>query len=104
MSNKRKNDRRRRKLSQLQGLKPAIRMKGGVRYDFSAKGFIAIVHSWDNERCVGEPQEWRSPQVFPTEEIAMEYYKNRIRPELEQMSSKMAKSKNIEVSLNRIED
>ncbi len=27
-------------------------------------GFAAIVHSWDNAGCVGEPQEWRTSQVF----------------------------------------
>ena len=80
----------------LPGLKPGIRMKGGVRYDPSVNGFVAIVHTWDNVMCNGEPQEWRSPQVFPTEEAAMQYYKTNIRLALEQMTSQLAKSsKNI---------
>jgi len=68
-------------------------MKGGVRYDPSVGGFVAIVHTWDNVLCAGEPQEWRSPQVFPTEEAAMQYYKTNIRPVLEQMTSQLAKSR-----------
>lgn len=71
---------------------PGIRMKGGVRYDPSVNGFVAIVHSWDNALCVGEPQEWRTSQVFPTEEAALLYYKTNIRPELEEMMSQMKKA------------
>lgn len=67
-------------------------MKGGVRYDPSIPGFVAIVHSWDNALCAGEPQEWRTTQVFPTEEAALQYYKTNIQPELEKMMSQMKKS------------
>ena len=76
----------------LPGLQPGIRMKGGVLYDPSLKGFVAINHSWDNVLCMGEPKEWRITQVFPTEEAAMQYYKTNIRPELEKMTSQMGKS------------
>ncbi|MCJ7433703.1 MAG: hypothetical protein MUO77_09480 [Anaerolineales bacterium] len=80
------------KSDSLPGLMPGIRMKGGVRYDPSIKGFVAIVHSWDNTLVVGEPKEWRTSQIFPTEEAALQYYKANIRPELEKMMSQMEKS------------
>jgi hypothetical protein len=76
----------------LPGLKPGIRMKGGVHYDPAVNGFVAIVHTWDNVSCIGEPQEWRTTQVFSTEAAALQYYKTNIRPILEQLTSQMAKS------------
>ena len=66
-------------------------MKGGVRFDPTVNGFVAIVHTWDNVHCYGEPEEWRSSEVFSTEEAAMQYYKTSIRPSLERMMAKMAK-------------
>jgi hypothetical protein len=30
----------------------------------------------------GDPTEWCAPEVFPTEEAAMRYYKTAIRPAL----------------------
>ena len=30
--------------------------------------FIVIVHTWDNVHCQGEPTEWRTPEIFSTEE------------------------------------
>jgi hypothetical protein len=54
-------------------------------------GFVAIVHTWDNVHAYGEPEEWRTPQVFPTEEAAMAYYKTTIRPALERLMADMAK-------------
>ena len=92
MSSKTISKQRPQKSDQLPGLKPGIRMKGGVLYDPSLKGFVAIVHSWDNVLCAGEPQEWRTTQVFPTEEAALQYYKTNIRPKLEKMTSQMGKS------------
>ena len=68
--------------SALQGLRPGIRMKGGVRFDLEAAGFMVIVHTWDNAAGHGEPTEWRTPEVFPTEEAAMLCYKESIRPAL----------------------
>jgi hypothetical protein len=70
-----------------------MRMKGGIRSNPTGKGFIAIVHIWDNIDCRGEPEEWRSPEVFSTEEEAMQYYKTSIRPELERMMAKVANEK-----------
>ncbi|MDH4137940.1 MAG: hypothetical protein OEW09_14660 [Anaerolineae bacterium] len=87
----RKVKRKAKKSSQLKGLTPGIRMKGGVRFDPTVNGFTAIVHFWDNVYCHGEPDEWRSPEVFSTEDAAMQYYKTSIRPALEQMMTEMAK-------------
>ena len=69
-----------------------MRMKGGIRSNPAGDGFIAIVHVWDNIECRGEPEEWRSPEVFATEEEALRHYKTTIRPELERMM-KMASEK-----------
>jgi hypothetical protein len=68
-------------------------MKGGIRSNPTGIGFIAIVHIWDNVDCRGEPEEWRSPEVFATEEEALQYYKTFIRPELKRMMAQMAKEK-----------
>ena len=68
--------------SALQGLRPGMRMKGGIRCDPEAAGFMVIVHTWDNAAGHGEPTEWRTPEVFPTEEAAMQCYKESIRPAL----------------------
>ena len=76
----------------MKGLKPGIRMKGGVRFDPEVKGFVAIIHTWDNAYCTGEPEEWRYPKVFATEDMAMECYKTTIRPVLEQMMTEMAEA------------
>jgi hypothetical protein len=88
---KRKARRKARKPSPLKGLTPGMRMKGGVRSDPAVNGFVAIVHTWDNVYAVGEPEEWRAPQVFSTEEEAMEYYKTAIRPALERLMAEMAR-------------
>ncbi|MBE2202105.1 MAG: hypothetical protein IAE79_26080 [Anaerolinea sp.] len=87
-----KRPRKSKKPPQLKDLAPGIRMKGGVRFDPTMQAFVAIVHTWDNLQCQGEPQEWRSPQVFPTEEAAMQHYKSDIRPILEQMMAQIAKA------------
>jgi hypothetical protein len=87
----RKTKRRKaKKPSQPKGLTPGIRMKGGVLFDPTINGFVAIVHIWDNVHCRGAPEEWRSPEVFSTEEAAMQYYKTSIRPSLERMMAEMA--------------
>jgi len=72
------------------GLGAALRMKGGVAFDSSASAYRAIVHSWDNAECIGEPQQWQSSETFSTEEAAMTYYKVRIRPELTRLMSDAA--------------
>jgi len=87
---KRKRKREAKKSSQLKGLTPGIRMKGGVRFDPTANGFVAIVHIWDNVHCRGAPEEWRSPEIFSKEEAAMQYYKTSIRPSLKRMMAEMA--------------
>lgn len=66
-----------------------MRMKGGIRSNPVGDGYVAIVHIWDNIECRGEPQEWRSAEVFATEEEAMRYYKTTIRPALEQVMAEM---------------
>ncbi len=65
-------------------------MKGGIRSTPTGEGYIAIVHVWDNIECRGEPEEWRSSEVFATEGEAMQYYKTTIRPALEEMMAEMA--------------
>jgi len=65
----------------------SMRIKGGVRYDDSSQGYIAIVHIWDNDACFGTPKEMRHPDVFPTEEEAMHFYKTMIRPNLHTLKS-----------------
>lgn len=67
------------------GLTAAIRMKGGVCYDPAAKAYRAIVHSWDNAECIGEPQECQSAEAFASEDVAMAFYKTSIRPGLERL-------------------
>ena len=64
-------------------------MKGGVLFDELADGYVAIIYTWDNVHCKGEPIEWRSPKMFPTEEEAMNYYKLYIRPDMQRMMSKI---------------
>ena len=60
-------------------------MKGGVAFDPAANAYCAIVHSWDNAECIGEPQEWHSPETFASEDAAMTFYKASIRPRLERL-------------------
>jgi SEC-C motif len=68
--------------SPLAGLTPGMRMKGGVRFDPNAAGFLVIVHIWGDVAGHGDPTEWCALEVFPTEEAAMRYYKMVIRPAL----------------------
>jgi hypothetical protein len=75
----------------IEELKPAIRMRGGVRFDPYSGGYIAVVHSWDNIECRGEPKEWRDPRVFATEDEAMNHYKTTIRPSLEKLMNQLKK-------------
>ena len=80
--------------SKVIDLKAGIRMKGGVRFDPISNNFLVIVHSWDNVHCNGEPTEWRSPEVFQSEEEAMNHYKIYIRPNLEKMMDEMISKEN----------
>ncbi|MCI0697375.1 SEC-C domain-containing protein [candidate division KSB1 bacterium] len=79
----------------FEGMPYGIRVKGGIRYDFEAGGFVVIVHIWDNAECIGEPQEWRYPEVYQDEEEAMRYYKTHIGPGLMRLLKK-----NVEKSEN----
>ena len=91
--------------SEIEGLKPAIRMKGGVRFDPYSGGYIAIVHSWDNMECRGEPKEWRDPKVFPTEDEAMHHYKTTLRPSLEKLMTQLKKGhRGISTSHRKLEE
>jgi hypothetical protein len=81
-------------LPNLANFRYALRMKGGVRYDPEAGGFVVIVHTWDNAECRGEPQEYRYEEVFAREEEALRYYKTKIGPKLIRfMEQNAAKSK-----------
>lgn len=80
-----------------------MRMKGGIRSNPAGDGFIAIVHIWDNIDCRGEPEEWRSPEVFATEEEAMQYYKTSIRPELERMMKMVSEKSGIRSIYRKLE-
>jgi hypothetical protein len=73
------------------GLKAAIRMKGGVSFDPAADAYRAIVHSWDNTECAGEPQEWQSAETFASEDAAMDFYKVNIRPGLERLMAEASR-------------
>ena len=84
-------------------LKPAFRMKGGIAFDFKANAFRAIVHTWNNLDCEGEPDEWQSEQVFKSEDDAMYFNKVNIRPELERLQRETAQRKDIDVAIQRLE-
>ena len=73
-------------------LTAAIRMKGGISFDPAAKAYRAIVHSWDNAECIGEPQEWQSAETFVSEDAAMAFYKTRIRPGLERLMAEASRT------------
>jgi hypothetical protein len=75
----------------IAGFAAAIRTKGGVSFDPAANAYRAIVHSWDNAECIGEPQEWRSTQTFESEDAAMTFYKASIRPGLERLMAEAAR-------------
>ena len=91
------------KQEQLPGLKPAIRMKGGVAFDPEADAFRAIVHSWDNPDCEGEPDVWQSEQVFQSEDDAMFFYNTNIRPKLERFMREVGRGKGVDVAMRRLE-
>ncbi len=73
------------------GLKAAIRMKGGVSFDPAANVYRAIVHSWDNAECNGEPREWQSAGTFASQDAAMTFYKTSIRPGLERLMAEASR-------------
>jgi hypothetical protein len=73
------------------GLPAAIRMRGGVSFDPANNAYRAIVHSWANAECTGEPQEWRSVETFASEDAAMTFYKTSIRPGLERLMAEASR-------------
>ncbi len=73
------------------GLAAAIRMKGGVSFDPVANSYRAIVHSWNNTDCIGEPQEWQSTENFESEDMAMAFYKTNIQPKLERLMTEVSR-------------
>lgn len=73
----------------MTGLRPGMRMKGGIRSNPEGPGYVVIVHVWDNVECRGAPEEWRFGAVFETEDEAMAYYLRTIRPELERMNAEL---------------
>jgi len=86
------------------GLKAAIRMKGGVAFDSGTNAYRAVVHSWDNAECIGEPMEWLSNETFQTDDAAMNFYKMNIRPSLEHLMAEASrKSKDIVLTQHRLE-
>jgi hypothetical protein len=86
------------------GLKAAIRMKGGVAFDSDMNAYRAVVHSWDNAECIGEPMEWLSDETFLTDDAAMNFYKKNIRPSLERLMAEASrKSKDIVFTRHRLE-
>ena len=66
-------------------------MKGGTMFDPDSGKYSAIVHTWDNQEGKGIPKEWRSESNFETEELAMQYYKQNIRPNLERLMKQVEK-------------
>ena len=79
-------------------------MRGGVSFDPAANAYRAIVHSWDNAECIGEPQEWRSAETFASGEAAMGFYKTSIRPGLERkMPASMATNRGAVIGHHAIE-
>ena len=66
-------------------------MKGGVSFDPASNAYRAIVHSWDNAECIGEPQEWQSVEHFESEDAALTFYKSNIRPGLERLMAEASR-------------
>lgn len=52
-----------------------------------------IVHTWDNIFCDGEPEEWCAPDIFPTEDEALQYYNIYIRPSLQRLMVEIQKDR-----------
>jgi hypothetical protein len=86
------------------GLKAAIRMKGGTSFDPILNAYHAIVHTWNNVECTGEPKEWVSKELFDTEDQAMDFYKSSIRPILEKLMREASRDyKGATTSFRRLE-
>ena len=80
-------------------------MKGGTSFEPALNAYRAIVHTWDNVECRGEPEEWVSNEVFDTEDEAMAFYKSNIRPGLEQLMREATRhDKDATLSIRRLEE
>ena len=79
-------------------------MKGGVAFDPKVNAFRVIVHSWDNPDCLGEPDEWQSDETFQSEDSAMSFYKNEIRPSLDQLMREVGREKGMKTFTRRLEE
>jgi len=66
-------------------------MKGGVAFDPVASADRAIVHSWENAECIGDPKEWQTTETFESENAAMTFYKTNIRPGLERLMAEASR-------------
>ena len=85
-------------------LKAGVRMKGGTAFDPLHNAFRAIVHTWDNVECTGQPAEWKSKEQFDTEDEAMVFYKSKIRPDLERLMRQATQDdKDATMSIRRLE-
>jgi len=79
-------------------------MKGGTSFDPILNAYRAIVHTWDNVECKGEPHEWASNEVFDTEDEAMDFYKSTIRPGLDKLMREATRDlKGVTTSTRRLE-
>ncbi|MFW6457528.1 MAG: SEC-C metal-binding domain-containing protein [Planctomycetota bacterium] len=87
-----------------EGLKGAVRMKGGVAFDPVKNVYRAVIHSWDTPEGEGEPHEWESEQTFSSEDAAMSFYKGRIRPLLERLMKKAEREHGAETFNRRLEE
>ena len=90
-----------RRETAMSGLKAALRMKGGVCFDPAANAYRAIVHSWDNAECIGEPQKWQTDDTFASEDAAMDFYKANIRPGLERLMAEASQQTKDGVFMHR---
>jgi hypothetical protein len=86
------------------GLKAAVRMKGGVAFDSAQSVYRAIVHSWDNPDCMGQPEQWESEQGFQSEEAAMSFYRKQVRPRLERLMRQAGREEGVKVASRRLEE
>ncbi len=79
-------------------------MKGGVSFDPVVDAYRAVVHTWDNRDCIGDPKEWLSGETFPTDDEAMVFYKKNIRPELEGLMRQAHEQEGVSVARRRLEE
>lgn len=64
-------------------MKYGIRFKGGVKHDNGQ--WYALIHSWDNLECHGEPTEFLHPKSFDNELDALAHYITVVQPIIKEM-------------------